>query len=118
MSDYSNIKVGDTVWYSDINRNGLFEVVVTKVGSKLVTTSPLGRICPTTVFRKDTGRTNDEFSHQTLILDKVAYEAWQAAAKLIYKLRDAMRQGRPNPGVTADDIRAAAALLKIDLEQL
>ena len=105
--DYSNVKVGDTVWYDDVNGRGAAptETTVVKVGSKLITTQRI-------VFRKDTGRTNDNYGHQSLILDIEAYEAEKRANKAWYELHQ--QRSRP-AGVTYADIREAAKILKITI---
>ena len=108
MIDYSNVKVGDTVWYSDVNRSGVTMTLVVKVGPKLVTTR--GRL----VFRKDTGCTNDAYGHQRLILDMELYEAEVRANKAFRRLMVGLSYSR-NPGVTEADIVIAAKALKINL---
>ena len=107
MIDYSNVKVGDTVWFTDVNRGGVTMTVVTKVGTKLIT-------CGRMVFRKDGGNTNDAYGHQSLITDLVAYNAFRDACKAMSRLYYCM-SGRPQEGVTVEDIQAAAKLLKINL---
>lgn len=107
--NYDNVKVGDMVWYSDVNRSGLITTTVTKVGSKLIHTRSL-------VFRKDTGRTNDAYEHQTLIVDRDLYEAEQRANKAFAALCKNLNYNVRKSGVTAADIQAAAKLLGIDLE--
>lgn len=113
MTDYSKVKVGDTVWFSDVNRrsNELSSATVVKVGPKLITVEMYSR---TTVFRKDNGRTNDDYQQQTLILDLELYEAKRKVNAAMSDLR--YRISRPNEGVTYADIIAAARLLKIDIE--
>ena len=113
MTDYSKVKVGDEVWFSDVNSRSkeLSPATVVKVGSKLITVK---RHYNTMVFRRDTGKTNDDYRHQTLILDLELYEAESRANAAMSYL--SYRLSRRNPGVTYADILAAAKLLKIDLE--
>jgi hypothetical protein len=109
MTDYSKVKVGDKVWYSDVNRKLLQHTFVTKVGTKLITVGDRGK-----VFRKDNGRTNDKFQHQTLILDFYAYYERKAVVSLLQKLRVSIPNS-PHGDVTSDDVKTAARLLKVEL---
>lgn len=108
--DYSSVKVGDIVWWADVNRKGLVEGVVTKIGSKLIT------VDNDLVFRKDTGLANDKYGDRTLIPDKDLYEEELRANRAMYALGKRITYSR-NPGVTYADIVEAAKLLKIDLEE-
>lgn len=80
-------KVGDIVHWSDINnrRGELSKGTVTKVGSKLLT---VGR----RVFRLDTMSTNDEYQHQTLILDLQAYNDKQKKFLLSRLIKDRLNK--------------------------
>jgi hypothetical protein len=109
MTDYSKVKVGDKVWYTDVNRKLLQHAVVTKVGTKLITVGPYSR-----VFRKDTGLTNDDYQHQRLIVDFDAYHEQQKANSQMQALYRRM-SSNPAEGVSAEDITAAAKLLKINI---
>lgn len=119
MQDYSKAKVGDLVWWSDVNARGkgLQEGVICKVGTKLITVNPLysGRVAlhTTIVFRKDSGRTNDNYGHQTLIVDIESYEAEKRADSAWEKIKH--HYSRPS-GTTYADIEEAARLLKINIE--
>jgi hypothetical protein len=86
MKTIDNLKVGDVVWYMDVNSNRMAgpwpkQTVVTKVGSKLITTEDY-------VFRKDTGKTNDMYQRQWLIVDKNKYEDDQRTSKIIRHIRN------------------------------
>lgn len=109
MQDYSNVNVGDTVWYGDVNSRGrgLSETVVTKVGRKLIYTTRL-------VFRKDSGRTNDDYGHHTLITDLERYEERKRTLRAYSNLRYGI--GSLPEGVTYADIVEAAKLLRIKIE--
>lgn len=113
MTDYSKVKVGDTVWWSDVNGRGLRPEsgTVLKVGPKLITVSRYSR---TIVFRRATGRTNNEYSHQHLIVDLELHDSENKANSAMATLR--YRMGQRLPGVTHADIQAAAKLLKINIE--
>lgn len=89
MKTVHDLKVGDTIWYTDVNRKGLFEATVTKVGSKLITTE--GGLRDKT-FRKDTLKANDEYQHQTLIPDKETYLEDQEKCKIISEIAIHIRQ--------------------------
>ena len=111
MADYSKVKVGDTVWYSDVNRKGLTKGVIAKVGRKLITLEGGGGL----TFRKDTGQTNDAYQHQTLILDFEAnrkVEAVKHAWKWLYN----NLSFTPNEGVELGDVFDAARILRIKIE--
>jgi hypothetical protein len=101
-----DLKVGDTVWWSDVNRRGISDGVVDKVGRKLIT---VGRL----TFRKDTGRTNDEYGHQTLIPDLAAYREMCARNSCIARIRSTLSF---SSGASLADVRAAAALLRVSLD--
>jgi hypothetical protein len=78
MSDaHKKLKVGDTVHWSDVNsrRGELSSGKVTKVGRKLVTVDHR-------VFRLDTLCTNDEYGHQSLVLDVQSYQDQRSARTL------------------------------------
>ena len=84
--ELKDLKVGDTVWYTDVNggRHGrpyITEGKITKIGSKLIT---VGHI----VFRKDTMKTNDNYMHQSLVIDKQKYDDDCETSRLHTKLRD------------------------------
>lgn len=118
MQDYSKVKVGDIVWWGDINSRGrgMTKGQVTKVGSKLITAhfiyedGTLSR--KPIVFRKDTGSTNDDYGHQYLIVDLEAYEANTRADKAWHEFRQ--QYSRPK-GATYEDIKEAARILKINI---
>lgn len=71
------LKIGDTVHWSDVNSRSrkLFSGKVTKVGSKLVTVG-------NRVFRLDTLATNDQYGHQSLVLDVQEYLDKEKAKEL------------------------------------
>ena len=78
MKTLEDLKVGDTVWYTDINSrpHGLVTTTeVTKIGSKLIFTSRF-------IFRKDSMRTNDGYAHETLWLELEAVEREARRKKL------------------------------------
>jgi hypothetical protein len=107
MKTLDDLKVGDVVWYSDVNRKGLTEGRVSKVGRKLVTVGYY-------VFRKDTGRTNNEYGHQLLIPDLEAHKERIARSKCWLRIRDARGL---SDDVSLADVKAAAALLRIPLDE-
>lgn len=83
MKTVSDLKVGDTVWYTDVNFKGLHETVVSKIGTKLITTKSGWR---EVTFRKDTLKSNDAYAHQTLIPDKAAYLEDQEKRRIIRQI--------------------------------
>jgi hypothetical protein len=105
MKTIQDLVVGDAVWWADVNRKGLTEGVVSKVGSKLIT---VGRI----VFRKDTGRANDAYGHQRLIPDLAYHMEKKETARILGLIGERVRYGRD--GVSLNDAKAAADLLLVD----
>ena len=81
MKTIKDMKVGDTVWYTDANRRDkLFTTIVTKVGTKLVHTK-LG------VFRIEDMRTNDDYQHQRFYLEEEAFERETERKKMMSQIR-------------------------------
>lgn len=113
MSDYSKVKVGDTIWFTDVNRGGVTEATVERVGPKLIAVVPVGHQRSTT-FRKDTGCTNDAYGHQRLILDLELHAAENLANEAFRLLKMGLNFKR-NFGVTVADIHIATKALKIKL---
>lgn len=113
MQDYSTVKVGDTIWWSDVNgrRSDPESGTVLKIGPKIITVSHHSR---TIAFRRDTGCTNDAYGHQTLIADLGLYKAEVVADRAFGMLRMGLNVRREY-GVTAADIKEAARRLKIEL---
>lgn len=102
-----NVRAGDTVYWVDVNGKGeIFSGVVSKAGSKLITVVNGWRGI---VFRKDTLKTNDEYRHQTLILDLKAYEEEQTKENIIYSILRASSYELKKCSLA--DIEAAAKLL-------
>lgn len=117
--DYNKAKVGDIVWWSDVNSRGrgLTKGVITKAGPKLITAVTVyddgtqGR--RSIVFRKDSGRTNDNYGHQCLIVNLEAYEDDRKARAAWDKIRQ--HYSKPTDATFAD-MQAVAQILKINIE--
>lgn len=110
MKQITDLKVGDPVWWVDANRSGVFEGRVTRVGRTLIdvrSAKESGRF--SMVFRRDTGRRNDDFGHQTLIADVEEHKDRIAAATLWSMMR---REWQLPAGVKHAHVIAAATLLK------
>jgi len=111
MSDFSDIKPGDRVYAVTQNIRRYTEVC--KVGRIWVECNHYGR------FDKQTGRIDGGrysspgrvYRTEEEYLERIELET------LIRRLRNLLTQ-IPNDGVTADDIRAAAKLLRIELPEL
>lgn len=108
MKTVKDLKVGDIVWWVNVNRRGLNSSgTVEKIGNKLITTTS-GK-----VFRKDTMRTNDAYGHDHLILDIEDYEKVQAHKYLIGKIKSDVCFDATIP---YEDVLQAAQLLGIDVK--
>ena len=88
-----DLKVGDVVWYTDVNvrdrETGELKIssaVVSKVGSKLIhVTSDYHK--PVS-YRADTLIENGDYNHRTLILDLDDYSQARHKAKLLKAIRN------------------------------
>ena len=110
MKTVDDLKVGDQVWWTDVNRKGLHTGAVTKVGRKLVT---VGVGYGAYVFRKDTMCTNNGYSHQKLILDVELYQERQA----VNRIRSAIQRAYGgSKDIRLADAKEAARLLQVDIE--
>lgn len=87
-----DLKVGDTVHYVGVNfKDRIVPVIVTKIGSKLITTEKVEDFNYTVVFRKDTLRSNDAYGHDTLIVDLQQYLDNAHSTKMMYKIVDELK---------------------------
>jgi hypothetical protein len=110
MRTVNDLKVGDEVHWTDVNRKGLHSGTVTKVGTKLIT---VGQKCSALVFRKDTLHTNDNYSHQRLVTDVAAHIEQQE----VTRIRNAIyRAGGGSKDIPLEDAKTAARLLKVEWE--
>lgn len=106
MKTIKDLRVGDTAYWTDVNRKGIHTGTVTKVGRLLITAGGY-------VFRMDTGRTNDGYSHQTLIADLEAFKDWQMACRVF----SVIQRSRIPRDISSADVIAAAKLLRINIEE-
>ena len=107
MKTVDDLKVGDKVWWSDVNRKGIHSGTVLKVGRKLVTVKEYGQI----VFRKDNLRTNDDYGHQSLIVDLEAYQERQKVRGVLDAIYRAYGGSKDTP---LADALEAARLLRVE----
>jgi hypothetical protein len=107
MRTVDDLKVGDEVHWTDVNRKGLHSGTVTKVGTKLIS---VGR---SLVFRKDTLHTNDDYSHQCLITDVAAHIERTEVCKILSAIS---REFGGSRDICLEDAKTAARLLKVEWE--
>lgn len=107
MKTVEDLKVGDWVYWSDVNRSGLHSGEVTKVGRKLLT---VGRGL---VFRKDSLCTNDEYGHQKLILDREEHQRQRRVGRILLAIA---RASGGKATISVADAEMAAKLLGVDVE--
>ncbi len=106
MKTVADLKVGDIVWVADVNRRHYppYPETVNKIGTKLITAG--GR-----QYRKESLTANDDYGHQTLILDLED----EKRRVLRIKLLKAIENNITGSKAEVEDVRAAAKLLGINL---
>ena len=104
MKTVHDLKVGDTVWWTDVNRKGLQSGTVEKVGTKLIYVDRY-------VFRKDSLKVNDCYRHQTLIPDLDSHKEQAEVSRIVGLIRNEITYGKNN--LSLEDIKKVAELLRI-----
>lgn len=103
----SDLKVGDTVHWTDVNIKGLHSGKVSKIGRKYIKVGIYE-------FHKDTGVVHSAYTHQTLVADVDEYHRQQQRNKLIRLIRHSHRLIPDS--VTLEDVQQAAKLLGLTEE--